>query len=264
MQNYLTSNKKITGCGRAFTFVEIVAAIMLLSIMISTVLVVMNCYIGAVIDMRLRKEAFELARSNMERLLSETSLSDIYEYGESEINPAIEWETIVEPFSEPYKDRMWIRAVCSASFVDSKDKEQTVELEHWITNLTATQIRQILSQQDIEEVYMDLVQNEYTEMQMTTIAFLEQEGLDVEGYKALLENHRRQKLEYLNDKALEGYDDYVQQLMAEENKFLEGLGMDFDKYNDFAAGYTPEVDNKTSTDDSDSQLDDLINEFKNL
>jgi len=47
-----------------------------------------------------------------------------------ETNPAIEWATIVEPFHEPYKDRMWIRAVCSASFIDSKGQQQDVELEH--------------------------------------------------------------------------------------------------------------------------------------
>ena len=99
---------------RAFTFVEVVAAVALLAIMISSVLVLMNRFIGTVSDMRLRRQAFELARSNMETLLSESQLPEIYDYGESETNPDIEWRTTVEPFHEAYKGRMWIRAVCSS------------------------------------------------------------------------------------------------------------------------------------------------------
>lgn len=223
-----------------FTFVEVVAATALLAILIATVLVLMDRFVGAVMDMRLRQQAFQLARSHMETLLSETRLSDIHDYGESETNPDILWQTDVEPFYTPAKGRMWIRAVCSASFIDSKDEEQTVELEHWITNLTAEQIRQILAQQEAEAAYMDLLQpGQYTDMQLTTIAFLEQEQLDVAAYKDLLEEHRRKKVEYLNKNSTDGYDEYVAQLEAEENEFLTKLGMDFDKYNEFAQNYVP-------------------------
>ena len=135
----------------AFTMVEVVAALVLLSMILSSVLVLMNRYVDSVIDLQLRQEAFELARGNMEQLLAETKLSDITEFGDSETNPDIEWETLVEPFYEPITDQMWIRAVCSAGFDDSKGEYQNIELEHWITNLTAAQVRQILGQEQLED-----------------------------------------------------------------------------------------------------------------
>lgn len=240
MQNRLIRKKMPDARRGAFTFVEVVAAVALLAILLSSVLVLMNRFVGAVIDMRLRREAFELARANMESLLSETKLPDIDEYGESETNPDITWQTTVEPFYEPYKSRMWIRAVCSASFVGSKGEEENVELEHWITNLTAAQIRQILDRQEVESAYMELLhEGQYSDMQLTTIAYLEQEGMDVEGYKELLEQHRRKKLEFLDKNGKDGFDEYVEQLTAEENDFLEGLGMNFDAYNEFADSYVP-------------------------
>ena len=240
----------------AFTLVEVVAALALLSIMISSVLVMMNNYVGAVIDMRLRQQAFELARSNMEMLLSESKLPDIYEYGESETNPDIQWETTVEPFYEPVKNRMWIRAVCSVFFVDSKGQDQDVELEHWITNLTAAQIKQILAQQQVEEEYMSLLQEgQYTDIQQTTLAYLEQESLDVEAYKDFLEQQRRQKLEYLDKNGMKGYDEFLEELEEEENIFLENLGMDFDDYNDnFVPNYVPSV-TENQPDDFDPDPD---------
>ena len=242
-------------CG--FTFVEVVAAAALLTIMISSVLVMMNRFVGSVSDMRHRQEAFELARSNMETLLSESKLSDIHDSGESEINPDIQWETIVEPFNEPYKGRMWIRAVCSGSFINSKDEEEKVELEHWITNLTATQIKQILAQQDTEAEYMNLLEaGNYTDPQLATIAYLEEAQLDVQAYKDLLEDQRKLKLEFL-DKNGSGdkFDNYVEKLADEENTFLEKLGMNFDDYNLFAQSYVPPAsanqpgaDNQPNTD----------------
>ena len=239
----------------AFTLIEVVAALALLAIIISSVLVLMNNFVGAVIDMRLRQQAFELARSNMETLLSESKLPDIYDYGESETNPDIQWETIVEPFYEPYENRMWIRAVCSGSFIDSKDEEQTIELEHWVTNLTAAQIKQILAQQQVESEYMNLLQEgQYSETQQATIAYLEQqEGLDVEAFKDLLEQQRRQKLEYLDKNGMAGYDKFLEQLEEEEDIFLEDIGMDFDDYNtNFVPNYEPpETQNLPDTTEPD-------------
>ena len=125
----------------AFTLVEVGAALVLLSMILSSVMVLMNRYVDAVIDLQLRQEAFELARGNMEQLLAETKLSDMAEFGDSEQNPEIEWQTLVEPFYEPVTDQMWIRAVCSAGFDDTKGEYQNIELEHWITNLTAAQVK---------------------------------------------------------------------------------------------------------------------------
>ncbi|MBC8377686.1 MAG: prepilin-type N-terminal cleavage/methylation domain-containing protein [Planctomycetes bacterium] len=243
---------------RAFTLVEVVAAVALLAILLSSVLVVMNNFVDAVIDMRLRQQAFDLARTNMETLLSESRLSDMAESGISETNPDIRWETVVEPFYEPINDSMWVRAVCSAVFIDSKNQDQTIELEHWVTNLTAAQVKQILEQQQIEAEYLDLLQaDEYTDIQQATIAYLEQADLDAGAYIELIEQQRRQRLEYLDEKGFNDYEEFAEQLQEEENEFLEELGMDFDEYNDFASTYSPSTAENPETEDPDIEGPDI-------
>ena len=224
----------------AFTLVEVSAALVLLSIILSSVMVLMNRYVDSVIDLQLRQEAFELARGNMEQLLAESKLSDMAEFGDSEQNPEIEWQTLVEPFYEPVTDQMWIRAVCSAGFDDTKGESQNIELEHWITNLNAQQVKQILAQQQVEAEYLDLLaEGAGSAIEETTLAYLEKEGLDPEAYKRFIEQQKRKKLEYISEKGFEGYEEYLEKLSEEENKFLEELGMDFDGYNGFAASYVP-------------------------
>ena len=226
----------------AFTLVEVGAALVLLSIILSSVMVLMNRYVDSVIDLQLRQEAFELARGNMEQLLAESKLSEMAEFGDSEQNPEIEWQTLVEPFYEPVTDQMWIRAVCSAGFDDTKGEYQNIELEHWITNLTAAQVKQILAQQQIEAEYMDLLADgEASAIEETTLAYLEKEGLDPEAYKRFIEQQKRKKLEYISEKGFEGYEEYLEKLSEEENKFLDELGMDFNGYNKFAPNYIPKA-----------------------
>ena len=253
----------------AFTMVEVVAALVLLSMILSSVMVLMNRYVDSVIDLELRQEAFELARGNMEQLLAESKLSDMAEFGDSEQNPEIEWQTIVEPFYEPVTDQMWIRAVCSAGFDDSKGEYENIELEHWITGLTAAQVKQILAQQQVEAEYLDLLAGgEDSAIQETTSAYLKEEGLDHEAYDRFAEQQKRKKLEYITEKGFEGYEEYLEKLKEEENKFLEELGMDFDGYNEFAASYVPKntgISNpytgdsskpRDPTDNSDSSQED--------
>lgn len=246
---------------RAFTLIEIATALVLLGMIIGSVMTLMNRYVEAVMDMQLREQAFEIARSNMETLLAESKLSDTSEYGTSETHPDIEWETVVEPFYEPVTNQMWIRAVCSAGFKDTKGEYQDIELEHWITNLTAAQIKQILAQQEIESEYMDLLNGgEDSAIQETTLAYLEEQGQDADGYERLIEQQRRKKLEYIAEKGFDGYEAFVETLKDEENRFLEELGMDFDAYNDFAATYIPKStfsDNPIPTEaGTDTGLDD--------
>ncbi|MHC5001055.1 MAG: type IV pilus modification PilV family protein, partial [Planctomycetota bacterium] len=197
----------------AFTLVEVGAALVLLSIILSSVMVLMNRYVDSVIDLQLRQEAFELARGNMEQLLAESKLSDMAEFGDSEQNPEIEWQTLVEPFYEPVTDQMWIRAVCSAGFDDTKGEYQNIEMEHWITNLNAQQVKQILAQQQVEAEYMDLLaEGAGSAIEETTLAYLEKEGLDSEAYKRFIEQQKRKKLEYISEKGFEGYEEYLEQL----------------------------------------------------
>jgi prepilin-type N-terminal cleavage/methylation domain-containing protein len=233
------NTKRLTVNG-GFTLVEVAAALVLLGLLLGSTLTLMNRYVDTVIDMQLRQQAFEMARSNMERLLSETTLSDMDDYGTDEFHPELDWETRVEPFYEPLTDRMWIRAVCSAGYIDTQGDRQDVELEHWITNLTKEQIRQILAQQKAEEEYLKILQGgELTDVQKTTVAFLVREGMDVEAYRKLLKKQLRQKIDYLSRNGMTGYETYLLELEEGENEFLQKLGMDFDEYNTFAAEFDP-------------------------
>lgn len=224
-----------------FTIVEVSAALVLLGLLLASTLMLMNRYVDTVIDFRLREKAFELARSNMEQLLSETKLSDKDDYGTDEFNPELDWETMVEPFFEPVTNQMWIRAVCTAGFLDTKGERQDVELEHWITNLTPEQVKQITAQQKAEQEFMELLQGgDLTDIQKATVAFILQEGLDIEAYRKFLKQQLRQKLEYLSSNGFPGYEQFLVQLEQEENVFLQDkLHLDFDVYNIFAQNFDP-------------------------
>jgi hypothetical protein len=65
--------------------------------------------------------------------------------------------------------------------------------------------------------------------------------LDPEAYKRFIEQQKRKKLEYISEKGFEGYEEYLEDLNRGENKFLEEQGMDFNRYNEFAADYVPKA-----------------------
>lgn len=231
---------------RAFTLVEVAVAIVVIALVVGTATVILDNLVGAMLDIRLQTDAFETVRQNMETLLSLPRVQDTVEYGVSEIYPEIQWQTVIEPFYEPITNAMWLRAICSAGYTDSKGQYQEVELEHWLTNLPGNVVRQILQQQRAEEEYLDLLSGTASgqaeaALQETTIAYLEQAGLDVDAYTSFIERQRRRKLDYIAQKGFDdGYFDFLEELRQEENRFLEGLGMDFDKYNIFADTYVPD------------------------
>jgi type II secretory pathway pseudopilin PulG len=236
--------------------VEVVSALVLLSMILVSIMTLMSRYVASVSDLHLRQEAFELVRRNMEQLLAENKLSDTVEFGDSEKNPDIEWQTLVEPFYEPVTDQMWIRAVCTAGYNDSDGEFQNIEIEHWITNLTAEQVKQILAQQQVEAEYLELLAGgEDSAIQETTLAYLEEEGLDADAYRRFIEQQKRQKLEFINENGFEGYEEFLEKLSREENKFLEELGMDFDGYNGFAADYIPQTPDLFDDDNADDLVD---------
>jgi len=102
-------------------------------------------------DSVLRMQAFEVARKNMEELLTSDSVAESVEYGDSDRYPDIQWQTTVEAFYEPLTARMWIQAICSTEYTDSAGEVQTVELTHWLTDLTKAQLLQILAQRQEEQ-----------------------------------------------------------------------------------------------------------------
>jgi hypothetical protein len=96
-------------------------------------------------------QAFEVARERMETLLARDSVKENVDYGTSLKYPHINWESSVETFDEPIKSEMWVRAVCSATYIDSQGYEQKVELAHWLTNISKRQMLDIIKQLDERE-----------------------------------------------------------------------------------------------------------------
>jgi prepilin-type N-terminal cleavage/methylation domain-containing protein len=141
------SAKQVILCKRrAFTMIEVSVALIILGMITATVLVIINKAVDTVVVWQTKMQAFEIIRENMEQLLAKSSVSDMLEYGTSETNPDINWETTVESFYEPITNKMWIRAVCSAEFPDPNGQPQKIEFTQWLTGLSQKQIMQILAQ----------------------------------------------------------------------------------------------------------------------
>lgn len=139
-----------TSCAKGFTLVEVLAALAILAFVSSSVLFVINRSITSAADTAFRVEAFQLARENMEKVLVSNSVSETVEYGTSERCADISWRTVVEAFAEPVTGQTWIRAVCSADYPDPAGETQTVELVHWITELTDQQANQLVQSEDLD------------------------------------------------------------------------------------------------------------------
>ncbi len=136
---------------KGFSLPEVVAALVILGLVSSSVLVVINRCMVSAADSALRMRAFEVARENMEALMSKDSIKETVEYGSSDKYPGIEWQTVVGTFYEPLTSRMWIQAVCSAEYTDTDGEVQTVELTSWLTNVSEADVRKILEEQQKED-----------------------------------------------------------------------------------------------------------------
>jgi len=136
---------------KAFSLVEVTTALIILALLSSSVLVVISRCVNSAADSTLRMHAFETARENMEKLLASESVKETSESGSSDIYPEIKWQTAVETFYEPITNRMWVRAVCSAEYEDTQGQTQTIELTHWLTDVTKEQLLQIMKQQEQQD-----------------------------------------------------------------------------------------------------------------
>ena len=146
--------KKIAYAKKAFSLIETVTALTILALISSSVLVVINRCVVSAADSTQRMQAFEIARENMEKLLNADSVAEMAEYGQSDKYPGSQWQTTVEAFYEPITERMWIQAICSAEYPDSAGQVQTVELTHWLTDLSKEQLLQIIDQQQKEKEWL--------------------------------------------------------------------------------------------------------------
>lgn len=139
-------------CAPGFTLVEVVTALAILGLVSSSVLLVINRCMAAAGNSVLRMEAFQLVEENLERILVSESVSETVDYGTSDLYPDISWQTVIEAFPEPATGQMWARVVCSAEYLDSAGEKQTVELEHWLAELTDQQAGQLASQEDLDQL----------------------------------------------------------------------------------------------------------------
>ena len=171
------------GRAEAFTLVEVLAALVVLAIISSGVLMAISRCAASATDSILQMHAFEVARHNMERLLASDSVKESIEYGQSEEYPEIAWQTVVETFYEPITTRMWIRGVCTAEYKDTENEDQKVELVHWLTDLTKEQLLQLMKQKEDQEQSADqLIETmeeaaEYAGVDVETIEQWVQDGM---------------------------------------------------------------------------------------
>lgn len=142
-----------SGGKAGFTLIEVAASVVILGIIVSSLLVVFNRYIDMATNQDLKMQAFELARENMERLLSLDQVTELTDYGVSEKNPEIQWETTIETFYEPLTSRMWVRAICSADYLDNEGEEHKIELYDWLTDVSKKQLIQIMEQKQRQMEY---------------------------------------------------------------------------------------------------------------
>lgn len=229
-----------------FTLIEVAAALLILSLILTSAMVVMSQTTQSMIDLRSQTQAFAVARQNMEKLLSSASVTDMSEFGVLETNPDVTWQTIVEPFYEPISKRMWIRGVCVSGYTDSKGQRQTLELSCWLTGLTAEQIRQILAQQKrIEKLLEEFSQTEYglqvAQRHQINLAFLRYKGIEEQGYKNFFEQLERRRMDYIAQYGIdEGYQELADELAQEEFDFIYRLGVNYDEYAYFYEHYDPQ------------------------
>jgi prepilin-type N-terminal cleavage/methylation domain-containing protein len=140
-----------------FTLLEVLTALAILALASSSVLLVIDRCVNSAADSGLRMEAFRLVRENLEQVLVCDSVEESVEYGTSDLYPDISWETKIEAFPEPVNGQMWVRAVCTAEYTDSKDQAQKVELIHWIAELTDQQAGALLSEEEMARLEAEQV-----------------------------------------------------------------------------------------------------------
>lgn len=134
---------------------EVLTALAILALASSSVLVVIDRCVSATADSALRLEAFKLAREKMEEVLVRDSVEESVDSGTSDAYPDLTWQTVVEAFPEPVNGEMWVRAVCSAEYIDSKDETQKVELVHWIAALSDQQTDAIMTDEQLAQLEAD-------------------------------------------------------------------------------------------------------------
>ncbi len=132
----------------AFCLIEVAAALTILVFVIISILAVYDRCMAAAAESTLRMQAFEVARDNMESLLTRQAVELSVENGQSGKYPDILWQTTIDGFYEPVTSRIWLQATCAAQYIDTAGQEQVVELKHWLTDLTQDEILKVFDAND--------------------------------------------------------------------------------------------------------------------
>ena len=127
-----------------FTLIETLAALGVLAVISATIFVIIDRAVDTTADMAMQRQAFEIARENMEKILAGSTATESSEFGISDRYPNIEWHTATESFYEPITSQMWVRAVSTADYYDCDSQQQSIEFTHWVTNLTQKEIQKLL------------------------------------------------------------------------------------------------------------------------
>lgn len=142
-----------------FSLLEVLTSLAILGLVSSSVLLVINRCVNSAADSALRMEAFQIVRENLEQVLVRDSVEESIVFGISDLYPSISWQTVIEAFPEPVNGQMWVRAVCTAEYTDSKDQPQKIELTHWIAALTDQQAGAILSDEERAKLEAEQILN---------------------------------------------------------------------------------------------------------
>lgn len=241
---------------KGFTLPEVVASLIILALITSSVLVVVNRCIKATIDENLKVRAFEIARENMEKLLARTEVSQEFEEGMDEDNPEIEYQVVIEPFPEPATSNVWLRAVSSATYVDSKDEQQTTEFTHWLRPLSKEDLLNLLKQREME------IDQQYDEIMQVVWQYITEEASDewlIELYNEVAVTDRQITLDDVTDIAeiinalRELLANADEALLAEVyEKVLQAQGLQTFDLTDLAEGKVPTESTQTENGDGEN------------
>lgn len=150
---------------KAYTLVEAMAALLVMGIVVSGVVVTITNCLDSMIDMRLENSAVDLARENMEYILAKNDAFEFYDSGVDEYNPDLDWETGFEVSTYPNTSDMWVRAFSNAGYYCTDGEYKTVEFESWIVRLTDEQQQQYQDQVEEEQQMLEDVADAVSEAQ---------------------------------------------------------------------------------------------------
>ncbi|MGE4285836.1 MAG: prepilin-type N-terminal cleavage/methylation domain-containing protein [Phycisphaerae bacterium] len=150
---------------KAYTLVEAMAALLVMGIVVSGVVVTITNCLETMIDMRLENNAVDLARENMEYILSKNDAYEFYDSGVDEFNPDLNWEIGFEVATYPNTSDMWVRAFSTSGYYRTDGEYKTIEFESWIVRLSDEQQQQYKEQATAEQQMLDDVADAVSEAQ---------------------------------------------------------------------------------------------------